>query len=386
MNIHTAENDEAAQQIIKALALPTASGAPVAPRPLPLSHLPRLPSETSMGYGIGRVDPSGRVTSRGITDAVRWRPGDLLAMTLTPSAVVLCPNSRRAPSGSAQALHRDPRDRPPARQHHPRRRAAPRRGPRIPHRDRAHDAGHGRHARLVLRPDRGGRAFAAMTSSHGTGWSDLDAARLLLEKLGVRPADLVAAPAMVEFPLIADYIPLVEKAVTKGTRRVYGPYWARVVREWGYRRVNEPTALEISQLAEQVRAGAVQRRNARGGRGAAEHLIGALLARRDPETQTIILVLDDHRERRPVRHRRPRRRTRSPHPRSRMVRPEPARRLLRPTQPPGHRRPRDPRSRPAARRRTGLPHRDRARHRVQAARAHPDIPFSRASGRQGDGA
>ena len=25
------------------------------------------------------------------------------------------------------------------------------------------------------------------TSEHGTGWSDLDAARLLLEKLGVRP-------------------------------------------------------------------------------------------------------------------------------------------------------------------------------------------------------
>ena len=115
-----------------------------------------------------------------------------------------------------------------------------------------------------------------MTSSYGTGWSDLDAARLLLEKLGVRPADLVAAPASADFPLIADYIPLVEKAVGKGTRRVYSPYWARVVREWGHRRVNEPTALEISQLAEQVRAGAVQRRNARGGRGAAEHLIGAL--------------------------------------------------------------------------------------------------------------
>ncbi len=291
MNIHTAENDEAAQQIIKALALPTASGAPVAPRPLPLSHLPRLPSETSMGYGIGRVDPSGRVTSRGITDALRWRPGDLLTMALTPSAVVLCPS----PDGLLRVPRRPciaiPVTGPSAPQHHPRRRAAPRRGPRIPHRDRAHDAGHGRHARLVLRPDRGGRAFAAMTSSHGTGWSDLDAARLLLEKLGVRPADLVAAPAVVEFPLIADYIPLVEKAVTKGTRRVYGPYWARVVREWGYRRVNEPTALEISKLAEQVRAGAVQRRNARGGRGAAEHLIGALLARRDPETQTISLVL-----------------------------------------------------------------------------------------------
>lgn len=57
-------------------------------------------------------------------------------------------------------------------------------------------------------------------------------------------------PARTEFPLIADYLPLVEQAVTKGTRRVYSPYWATVVREWGHRHVNEPTALEISQLAE----------------------------------------------------------------------------------------------------------------------------------------
>ena len=91
-----------------------------------------------------------------------------------------------------------------------------------------------------------------------------------------------------------------------------------------------------------------------------------------------------HRQRRPVRHRRARRRTRSPRPRSRADRPEPARGLLRQAQPRGHRRPRDPRRHPAPRRRAGLPHRDRARHRVQAARAHPDIPFSRASGRQGD--
>ncbi len=44
-----------------------------------------------MLYTIGRVDRSGRVTNRGITDALRWQPGDRLAMTLTPSAVVLCP-------------------------------------------------------------------------------------------------------------------------------------------------------------------------------------------------------------------------------------------------------------------------------------------------------
>lgn len=88
MNIH---DTAAAQQIIKAPALPALRKASEPPRPMPLSRLSRLPRETSMLYAIGRVDPSGRVTNRGITDAVRCQPGDRLAMTLTP-----------APSSSAQ--------------------------------------------------------------------------------------------------------------------------------------------------------------------------------------------------------------------------------------------------------------------------------------------
>jgi hypothetical protein len=96
MNIHDTQHDSAAaQQIIKALALPAQSRTPELPRPMPLSHLPRLPRETSMLYTIGRVDRSGRVKNRELTDAVRWQPGDRLAMTLTPSAVVFCP----APDG-----------------------------------------------------------------------------------------------------------------------------------------------------------------------------------------------------------------------------------------------------------------------------------------------
>jgi hypothetical protein len=95
-NIHGMQHDRsAAQQIIKALALPALSRASKPPRPMPLSHLPRLPRETSMLYAIGRIDRSGRVTNRGITDALRWQPGDRLAMTLTPSAVVFSP----APDG-----------------------------------------------------------------------------------------------------------------------------------------------------------------------------------------------------------------------------------------------------------------------------------------------
>ena len=49
MNSHDMQHDTAAaQQIIKALALPALSRAPEPPRPMPLRHLPRLPRETSM--------------------------------------------------------------------------------------------------------------------------------------------------------------------------------------------------------------------------------------------------------------------------------------------------------------------------------------------------
>ena len=59
-------------------------------------------------------------------------------------------------------------------------------------------------------------------------------------------------------------------------RRVYRTYWNRVVEAWGPRPITSVSPLEISQLAEDIKANVVARRNARGGRGAAEHLIGAL--------------------------------------------------------------------------------------------------------------
>ncbi|WP_338596691.1 site-specific integrase [Saccharopolyspora sp. SCSIO 74807] len=107
--------------------------------------------------------------------------------------------------------------------------------------------------------------------------AELEAARLVLERMGVAPEDLVGettrrAPA----PTFADYIPKVAAAVTAGTRRVYGSYWNRIVQQWGERSLDEPTASEIKHLAEHMRSQVVPRRNARGGRGAAEHLIAAL--------------------------------------------------------------------------------------------------------------
>ena len=64
--------------------------------------------------------------------------------------------------------------------------------------------------------------------------------------------------------------------VTDGTRKAYGSYWNRVVEQWGTRRLDEPTPSEIKQLVAHVRTNVVPRRNARGGRSAAENLIAAL--------------------------------------------------------------------------------------------------------------
>ena len=107
--------------------------------------------------------------------------------------------------------------------------------------------------------------------------SEIEAARMLLAKMGVSPADLLSSStAPSEAPIFGDYIPRVSKAVSPGTRRVYGTYWNRIITAWGPRSITSITPLEIGQLAEQVKANVVKRSNARGGRGAAEHLVGAL--------------------------------------------------------------------------------------------------------------
>ena len=77
-------------------------------------------------------------------------------------------------------------------------------------------------------------------------------------------------------PTFAEYVPVVSALVTDGCRRAYGSYWNRVVEQWGSRRIDEPTPSEIRQLVQHVRANVVPRRNSRGGRSAAEHLIAAL--------------------------------------------------------------------------------------------------------------
>jgi integrase len=100
---------------------------------------------------------------------------------------------------------------------------------------------------------------------------------LLLAKLGITPADLLQGPVPARVvPTFAEYIPVVSAAVSASSRRAYGSYWKKVAQQWGSRRLDEPTPTEVKQLAELVRAGALVRRNARGGRGAVENLLTAL--------------------------------------------------------------------------------------------------------------
>jgi hypothetical protein len=107
--------------------------------------------------------------------------------------------------------------------------------------------------------------------------AEIDAARLLLARLGVSATDLLTvATERPPAPTFAQYIPVVSAAVTDGTRRVYGSYWNRIIEHWGTRRLDEPTPSQIAQLAEHIKTHVVTRRNARGGRSAAEHFITAL--------------------------------------------------------------------------------------------------------------
>ena len=115
------------------------------------------------------------------------------------------------------------------------------------------------------------------TAQSAPSAAEVDAARVLLARLGVSAADLMtAADDRPPAPTFAAYVPIVQAAVSEGTRRVYGSYWNRIMDHWGARRLDEPTPSEIQQFAEHVKANVVTRRNARGGRSAAEHLIAAL--------------------------------------------------------------------------------------------------------------
>ena len=107
---------------------------------------------------------------------------------------------------------------------------------------------------------------------------EIDAALLLLTKLGVTPEELLAGVAATRpvVPTFAEFVPRVVAATTKGSLKAYGTYWNKVLQRWGDRRLDEPTPLEIEELGEHIRNHRVERRNGRGGRSAVENYVAAM--------------------------------------------------------------------------------------------------------------
>ena len=133
------------------------------------------------------------------------------------------------------------------------------------------------------------RREAAMTAVNpdASQQAVVEAALVLLERMGLTPADLAAIPQpRTPVPTFAEYIPVVSAAVSAGTRRAYGSYWNRVAEHWGNRRLDEPTPSEIRQLMAYIKTHVVARRNARGGRSAEEivSLAASRLLRRLPRS------------------------------------------------------------------------------------------------------
>ena len=105
----------------------------------------------------------------------------------------------------------------------------------------------------------------------------VEAALVLLERMGLSPADLAAIPQdRKPVPTFAEYVPVVSAVVSAGTRRAYGSYWNRILEHWGGRRIDEPAPSEIRQLMGYIKTHVVARRNARGGRSAATRCSSAL--------------------------------------------------------------------------------------------------------------
>lgn len=117
-----------------------------------------------------------------------------------------------------------------------------------------------------------------MTTAAAGSQVELEAALLLISKLGFTPADLLvgAQASRQSAPTFAEFIPQVAAATSAGTLKAYGTYWTRVVEIWGTKRLDEPSPLDIELLGKQIRANRVQRRNGRGGAGAEENFVAAM--------------------------------------------------------------------------------------------------------------
>ena len=64
------------------------------------------------------------------------------------------------------------------------------------------------------------------TSPAASQQAAVDAALLILERMGLSPDDLTVAPRQrPSVPTFAEYVPILSATVTDGTRKAYGSRW-----------------------------------------------------------------------------------------------------------------------------------------------------------------
>jgi integrase/recombinase XerC len=105
--------------------------------------------------------------------------------------------------------------------------------------------------------------------------TDVEAIRALLDRLGIRPELLLTQRTPRSMPTFDAYIDHVLRTLPQSTARAYGPYFRRLRIAWPDRTIDEPTSTDLKEFVLAVKDQVVVRRNARGGRTAMEHMVGA---------------------------------------------------------------------------------------------------------------
>jgi hypothetical protein len=133
-------------------------------------------------------------------------------------------------------------------------------------------------------PETGGARVMTTTRSAPAATPELvEAARLMLSQMGLRPEDLLTGAPMAStpsagpvMPTFGEYIAVLVQARPPGFQ-VYRNYWKRINATWGDRRLDEVTPSDIDRFITEMKDADVvrTRKNFRGGRSAGMHAVSA---------------------------------------------------------------------------------------------------------------
>jgi len=105
---------------------------------------------------------------------------------------------------------------------------------------------------------------------------DLAAARLLLQRMGISPRDLIDFERRATATPLRELVSTVAAAVPAGSRKVYASYWRKALKVWPDAQVGEISHTDVVWFIQHAKETAVVRRSSRGGHHAAEHAYAAL--------------------------------------------------------------------------------------------------------------